>query len=713
MEQISNLLDLVVSTNSGGRRGAKAVDADGLDTWREALGAARQAFRDADRAQSSEDIPDAERPVPVGFHQEGGPLEASLEVPTRTGGPSIGPPLILVDAEALALEVATAEPVPVETVPTARLPLSLVASVEAPEAPTEPKDVRAPEPQPAVTVELGSRDAQLDGVTVRTDATVTAEPSRSSTRAASPAPTPVPAPPQGQPAPQVESQPQVQPAPQVESPPQVQPAPQVESPPQVQAPPKIETPPNIEAQPAPQVESQPQVQPAPTVARDVAAEPVPPVATDAPNATATTSNPVEVVAPPAPGDTDSVPRPTSAPESTSPAAKPVDTPSSDVTVEIPDVAVAEKPAASTETPTRTEPQVTEGVRSVVSGAEPVQEEPRVVVDDEVPEAIIDDSEPVNVEVRQPADPIDAEAPAETPAIAAVVDVQTRTVERRSDAGVARRSAGRASRVDSTAASSEPIHVDRPEVDDRPRMMPHNSGVATDGIEIKPPIADDAPEPVDPEMTSSKQPAPPQNAAPELARAAVREYASAPAASDSAPAPAPAPEPTAPVSDSTVGGMQADALDGAKPQQAAARVHHQALATAIAAKARAVPQDGSVELRFALEPEDLGAVRVRIESRGDQLKIKIIASSGAAVDSLSSGIGKLASQLTEPGMKEPEIDLTFSDSAEHPEHSDRDGKGGTAQGGSPISGSSGDLAPTGPSTLLDNNSGSTTQLDRMA
>ncbi len=715
MEQISNLLDLVVSMNSGGGHGAKAASADGLESWREALGAARQAFRDAERAQSSDDLPDADHPVPVGFRRDGGEQETSLELPIQTGGPAIGLPLVLLNGEETALEVGTAELVPVEKIPTARMPIPLHASVEATDVPAEPIDTRPTEPQPANGVKLGSRDAQLDGVTVRTELPVAAEPSTSSTRAASPAPNPVPAPPPVQPQPQVEAQAQTQP--QAGSQPQAQSQLQVESQaqaqtqvgpqPQAQPQPQVKSQPQTQPQSQPQVESQPQ--PPPAISNDVATEPVPPTVAAAPSGVATTPNAVSEVATPVTAEGDSVPQPVPAPEPAAPATKPVDTVKTDVAAEVVDNIGTTKPAAPAETPTRPEPEATDGARSVAGGNEPLKEQPRVEVDEEIPEAIIDDSEPVNVGIRQPADPKDSETPAETPVIASAVDVRPRTVERRVDAGVARRSTGRMTQVDSTVASSEPNHVVRPEVGERPQIVPHKSGASTGDAEIKLPPADDAQQLVDLEMTSNKQPAPSQNAAPELARAAVREYASAPAVSDSMPAA----EPTAPVSDSTVGGMQADALDGAKPQQAAARVHHQALATAIAAKARAVPQDGSVELRFALEPEDLGAVRVRIESRGDQLRIKIIASSGAAVDSLSSGIGKLVSQLTEPGMKEPEIDLTFSDTAEHSEQSDRDGKSEMTQSGSSTSDTSGDLATTTSPTTFDNSSGSTTQLDRMA
>jgi flagellar hook-length control protein FliK len=97
-----------------------------------------------------------------------------------------------------------------------------------------------------------------------------------------------------------------------------------------------------------------------------------------------------------------------------------------------------------------------------------------------------------------------------------------------------------------------------------------------------------------------------------------------------------------------------------PAEMLKRVHHRALAEAIVARARRLPQNGSVEVRFALEPKDLGLVRVRIESRGEQLRIRILASSGAAVDALSSGVAKLAAQLSEAGGKSPVIDLAVDD-----------------------------------------------------
>lgn len=87
-----------------------------------------------------------------------------------------------------------------------------------------------------------------------------------------------------------------------------------------------------------------------------------------------------------------------------------------------------------------------------------------------------------------------------------------------------------------------------------------------------------------------------------------------------------------------------------------------LAEAIVARARNLAPGGSIELRFALEPEALGMVRVHIEARGDELRVRIVAASGAAVESLSGGISRLSSQLHDAGFKDARIDLTFEDSA---------------------------------------------------
>ncbi len=86
------------------------------------------------------------------------------------------------------------------------------------------------------------------------------------------------------------------------------------------------------------------------------------------------------------------------------------------------------------------------------------------------------------------------------------------------------------------------------------------------------------------------------------------------------------------------------------------VRHELLAQAILARARTVPRNGSVKLRFALEPQDLGQVRVRIESAGEHLRIEIAAATHAAVDTLHGGIARLVSQLHEAGFKDPDVNL---------------------------------------------------------
>ena len=120
--------------------------------------------------------------------------------------------------------------------------------------------------------------------------------------------------------------------------------------------------------------------------------------------------------------------------------------------------------------------------------------------------------------------------------------------------------------------------------------------------------------------------------------------------------------TVPMMDSVVSpsGSYAGRADGAP---ILARIPHQDLAEALVARARALPANGSLELRFALEPEDLGPVRVQIVSRGEQIEIRILATSGAAVEALGTGLGRLTSQLVEAGFKDPAIQLALGDSAD--------------------------------------------------
>jgi hypothetical protein len=91
-----------------------------------------------------------------------------------------------------------------------------------------------------------------------------------------------------------------------------------------------------------------------------------------------------------------------------------------------------------------------------------------------------------------------------------------------------------------------------------------------------------------------------------------------------------------------------------------RLAHVDLAGAIAARSRALPAEGSVELRFALEPEDLGPVRVQILSRGERIEVRILAATGAAVDAIGTGLSRLTSQLVEAGFRDPSIELALDD-----------------------------------------------------
>jgi|GEM_PF-4874912 len=94
------------------------------------------------------------------------------------------------------------------------------------------------------------------------------------------------------------------------------------------------------------------------------------------------------------------------------------------------------------------------------------------------------------------------------------------------------------------------------------------------------------------------------------------------------------------------------------------VHYTRLAEAIAARARTLPGDGQAQVRFSLEPEDLGLVKVRIRTQGDLVRVHIVAASGHAADALQHGIARLSGQLEAAGFKNPDIQLSM-DSAHDP------------------------------------------------
>jgi flagellar hook-length control protein FliK len=103
--------------------------------------------------------------------------------------------------------------------------------------------------------------------------------------------------------------------------------------------------------------------------------------------------------------------------------------------------------------------------------------------------------------------------------------------------------------------------------------------------------------------------------------------------------------------------------------------HEALAHAIVTRARALPENGAVEVRFALEPADLGAVRVEIETRGRQVRIHIETATEAAASVLSPGVARLATDLHSAGYPDPHVSVSTS-----PEHGQREtlpnGRNGT-------------------------------------
>ena len=101
--------------------------------------------------------------------------------------------------------------------------------------------------------------------------------------------------------------------------------------------------------------------------------------------------------------------------------------------------------------------------------------------------------------------------------------------------------------------------------------------------------------------------------------------------------------------------------------------------AIAARARNLPRGGAVQLRFTLQPEDLGTVQIRIESRGDELRIRIGVSSAPAADALQSGLPRLVSQLQEAGIRDPQVAVLMDHSMTGEPHERREAAGSGRRG----------------------------------
>ena len=115
---------------------------------------------------------------------------------------------------------------------------------------------------------------------------------------------------------------------------------------------------------------------------------------------------------------------------------------------------------------------------------------------------------------------------------------------------------------------------------------------------------------------------------------------------------------------------AAATSAARAAWVATTPEQQAWIEAVVARARAVPRNGAVELRFALQPENLGTVWVRIESREDRLRIRLTASSETAADFLASSLPRLGSQLNQPGGPQTQIEIDYSDAADSSALSER-------------------------------------------
>jgi len=106
-----------------------------------------------------------------------------------------------------------------------------------------------------------------------------------------------------------------------------------------------------------------------------------------------------------------------------------------------------------------------------------------------------------------------------------------------------------------------------------------------------------------------------------------------------------------------------------------------LAETIVARALDTSRPGVTELRFALDPEDLGPVRIRIEASGDRVLVRIVATSGAAAQHLGGGIPRLVAQLQHAGFGDAHVDLSFDDGGAGAGPHDRDGNGEPGRSGS--------------------------------
>jgi hypothetical protein len=128
-----------------------------------------------------------------------------------------------------------------------------------------------------------------------------------------------------------------------------------------------------------------------------------------------------------------------------------------------------------------------------------------------------------------------------------------------------------------------------------------------------------------------------------------------------PAPRPAEATSATPSTPTIPIAIARAADAPTPATAEAeppRLTPGTLVETIVSQARALPGTGTVQVHFVMEPAELGAVKVRIQTRGHEVRVDIAASSSGVASALAEGIPRLTAQLELAGYRQPEVSLTL-------------------------------------------------------
>ena len=178
---------------------------------------------------------------------------------------------------------------------------------------------------------------------------------------------------------------------------------------------------------------------------------------------------------------------------------------------------------------------------------------------------------------------------------------------------------------------------------------------TPGAQPRPPAevaAKSAPAAAEPRRTSSSEGATPRESGSRAGADASSGRGPAPRTSEtSSAAPSAAPMPIAAARATTI-------PTPATFEVGPPRLTQGSLAEAIVSQARALPGTGAVEVHFVMEPAELGAVKVRIQTRGHEVRVDIAASSSGAASALAEGIPRLTAQLELAGYRQPEVSLTL-------------------------------------------------------